>query len=80
MIRYRKSIRFTSNELAEFRRIGLNFGHASDQTKLEQELNRWADLITRERPDLLEKIAVAMAAAQGVRLPPKLGAVPADDG
>ena len=66
MIRYGGSIRFTSHELDEFRDIGLDLSDAKDQATLEQELSRWAHLIARERPDLLGKIADAMARAKGV--------------
>jgi hypothetical protein len=32
----------------------------------------WRDLLQDVRPDLLEKLARAMAEARGVKLPPKL--------
>lgn len=68
MIRYGDSIRFTSHELEEYRKIGFDLSDAKNQKKLEQELRRWTELIARERPDLLEKIAHAMAEAKGIRV------------
>ena len=67
MIRYGESVRFASNELDEFGHIGLDFSDAKSQAGVEQALRRWAELIAHERPDLLEKIARAMAEAKGLR-------------
>lgn len=66
MIRYGESIRFASHELEEFREIGINLNDVKDQRELEQELGRWAELVARERPHLLEKIARAMVEAKGI--------------
>ena len=45
------------------------------QQGIEQELSRWTHILADERFDLLEKIALEMAKAKGVKLPPKLSAV-----
>ena len=46
------------------------------QNDLDAELTRWAHTLAHERFDLLERIATEMAKAKGVKLPPKLTAVP----
>lgn len=79
MIKYGESIRFTSHELEEFRHIGLDFSEAKCQAGVEQALRTWAELIAHERPDLLEKIAQAMAEARGLR-PDQIAAAAALDG
>jgi hypothetical protein len=68
--------RFTPNEVEEFRQIGLDFSMARHQDDIEREVSRWANTLADERFDLLEKIASAMAKAKGVKLPPKLTAMP----
>jgi hypothetical protein len=68
--------RFTPNEVEEFRQIGLDFSKVKHQDDIEREVSRWANTLAGERFDLLEKIASAMAKAKGMKLPPKLTAVP----
>ena len=68
--------RFTPNEVEEFRQIGLDLSAVRHQNDIEEAVNRWAYTLADERFDLLEKIASAMAKAKGVKLPPKLTAVP----
>jgi hypothetical protein len=68
--------RFTPNEVEEFRQIGLDFSKVRHHDDIEREVSRWANSLAGERFDLLEKIASAMAKAKGVKLPPKLTAVP----
>jgi hypothetical protein len=72
MIRSNKSARFTPTEVEEFRDIGLDFGDVKHQGDIEQQVSRWAHTIADERFELLEKIALEMAKAKGVKLPPKL--------
>ena len=75
MVRSGTSARFTPTEVEEFRQIGLDLSKVRHQD-VEQEVSRWANTLADERFDLLEKIASAMAKAKGVKLPPKLTAVP----
>ncbi|MEO8187791.1 MAG: hypothetical protein ABI580_10560 [Burkholderiaceae bacterium] len=75
MIRLSNSARFTPHEVDEFRQVGLDMGNVKYQKDIEQELSRWAHIVAEERFDLLEKIALAMAKAAGVKLPPKLKVV-----
>jgi hypothetical protein len=79
MIRSGSSARFTPTEVEEFRQVGLDLGAVKCQNDIEQEVSRWAHTLADERFALLEKIASAMAKAKGVKLPPKLNAVPSAD-
>jgi len=72
MIRSGISLRFIPAEVEEFRQIGLELGEATHQNDVEHEVSRWAHTLADERFDLLEQIAVEMAKARGVKLPPKL--------
>ena len=75
MIRYSQSIRFASHEVEEFRHVGLDLSTATSDAHVAQALRAWAQLIALERPDLLVKIAPAMADAKGRTLPATLSAV-----
>jgi hypothetical protein len=68
--------RFTPTEVEEFRQIGLDLSKVRHQADIEQEVSRWVNTLADERFDVLEKIASEMAKAKGVKLPPKLTAVP----
>ena len=72
MIRSGNSTRFTPHEVSELRQVGLDLANVTCQDDLDAELTRWAHILADERFDLLEKIAVEMAKARGVKLPPKL--------
>jgi hypothetical protein len=66
MLRAGRSLRFTPNEVEEFRSLGLDFEGARTQDDIEQALATWADVLADERPDLLDKIVAEMAKAKGV--------------
>ena len=72
MLRAGNALRFTPDEIEEFRKLGLDFDGARTQDDLDQALARWADTLNDERPDLLEKIAAEMAKARGIPLPARL--------
>ena len=76
MIRSADSLRFTPNEIEEFRQVGLDLSDVGCQNDIEQEVSRWAHTLADERFELLEKIASAMAKAKGAKLPPRLNVVP----
>ena len=69
MLRAGDALRFTPDEIEAFRKLGLDFDGARTQDDIDQALARWADTLNDERPDLLEKIAAAMAKARGIKLP-----------
>ena len=72
MLRAGNALRFTPHEIDDFRKLGLDFDRARTQDDIDQALARWADTLNDERPDLLEKIAAAMAKARGITLPARL--------
>ena len=72
MLRAGNALRFTPDEIDAFRKLGLDFDGARTQDDIDQALARWADTLNDERPDLLEKIAAAMAKARGIPLPARL--------
>jgi len=72
MIRNGDLLRFTSFEIEEFRSVGLDVTGVRTNEDFGAAIATWCDLLAEVRPDLLEKVAHAMAEARGVTLPPKL--------
>ena len=72
MLRAGDRLRFTPDEIEDYRKLGLDFDGARTQCEVEQALTRWVDTLNDERPDLLEKIAAEMGKARGVPLPARL--------
>ena len=72
MLRADSSIRFTPQEVDDFRSLGIDLHGVRTQDGLEQSLAAWANALSQDRPDLLEKIALEMARQRGVKPPVKL--------
>ena len=72
MLRAGNALRFTPDEIEDFRKLGLDFDGARTPDDIEQALTRWADTLNDERPTLLEKIAAELAKAKGIPLPARL--------
>ena len=72
MLRAGKALRFTPDEVDEFRSLGLDFEGVRTQDDIEHALAAWAGTLADERPDLLDKIVVEMAKAKGVKCPARL--------
>ena len=72
MIRNGDLLRFTLDEIDEFRSVGLDVTGVRTIEDFGAAVATWCDLLDEVRPDLLEKIARAMAEARGVKVPPKL--------
>lgn len=72
MIRNGDLLRFTPDEIDEFRSAGLDVAHVRTVEDFGAAVATWGGVLDKVRPDLLEKIARAMADARGVKLPPKL--------
>ncbi len=72
MLRAGDTLRFTPDEIEDYRKLGLDFDGARTQGDVEQALTHWLDTLNDERPDLLEKIAAEMGKARGVPLPARL--------
>lgn len=75
MLRADKSLRFTPDEVDEFRSLGLDFEGVRTQDDIEQALTAWAGTLADERPDLLDKIVSEMAKVKGVKPPARLTTV-----
>ncbi|MBA4175428.1 MAG: hypothetical protein C0505_02515 [Leptothrix sp. (in: Bacteria)] len=75
MLRAGKALRFTPQEVEEFRWLGLDIEGARTPDDVEQALAAWAQTLDRERPALLEKIVAEMARTKGVKLPARLTVV-----
>ena len=74
MIRDGDLLRFTPDEIDQFRSVGLDATGIRTIEDFGAAVERWCDLLEEVRPDVLEKLARAMAEARGVKLPPKLTA------
>ena len=72
MIRNGDLLRFTPDEIDEFRSAGLDVAHVRTIEDFGAAVAAWCDLLAKVRPHLLEKVARAMAEARGVKLPPRL--------
>ncbi len=72
MIRDRNLVRFTAYEIDQFRSVGLDATGVRTIEDFGAAVAKWCDLLEEVCPDVLEKLARAMAEARGVKLPPKL--------
>ena len=75
MLRAGTALRFTPNEVEEYRSLGLDFDGAQTQGDIERALTTWVDALADERPDLLNRIVAEMAKTRGVKLPAQLALV-----
>lgn len=66
MLRAGSSLRFTPDEIEEFRSLGLDFEGERTREDIEQALAAWAEVLADERPDLLDMIVTVMAKTAGV--------------
>lgn len=78
MFRAGNAVRFTPKEVEDYRSLGIDFAGTRTQDDIEQALGRWAQTLSDERPDLLDKIVLEMAKAKGVRPPASLDLVVSD--
>ena len=65
------SLRFTPDEIEEFRSLGLDFEGARTRDDIGQALTAWAKVLADERPELLDKIVAQMATVKGFTRPPQ---------
>jgi hypothetical protein len=75
MLRAGTTLRFTPNEIEDYRSLGLDFEGARTQDAIEQALATWTGALADERPDLLDKIVSEMTKAKGVKCPAGLTSV-----
>jgi hypothetical protein len=72
MIRAGNLVRFTPDDIDQFRSVGLDVTRVRTLEDFGAAVAKWCDMLQEVRPDVLEKLARAMADARGVKLPPKL--------
>ena len=72
MIRDVDLVRFTPDEIDQFRSVGLDATRVRTIEEFGVAVAKWCELLEEVRPDVLEKLARAMAEERGVKLPPKL--------
>jgi hypothetical protein len=72
MIRDWDLVRFTLDEIDQFRSVGLDTTGVRTIKDFGFAVAKWCELLEEVRPDVLEKLARAMAEARGAKLPPKL--------
>lgn len=62
----------TPDELDQFRSVGLDATGVRTIEDFGAAVAEWCELLEEVRPNVLEKLARAMADERGVKLPPKL--------
>lgn len=72
MLRAGKALRFTPDEVATYRSLGIDFDGARTQDDIDQALTAWAGTLADERPALLDSIVSEMAKVKGVKPPVRL--------
>ena len=72
MIRAGNLVRFTPDDIDQFRSVGLDATGVRTMEDFGAAVAKWCNLLQEVRPDVLEKLARAMAEARGVKLPPDL--------
>jgi hypothetical protein len=72
MIRAGHRVRFTPDDIDQFRSVGLDTTAVRTIEDFGAAVAKWCNLLQEVRPDVLEKLARAMAEARGFKLPPKL--------
>ncbi len=72
MLRAGKALRFTPDDVATYRSLGIDFDGARTQDDIDQALATWAGTLADARPDLLDSIVSEMAKVKGVKRPPRL--------
>jgi hypothetical protein len=69
MLKSGNTLRFTPTEIEEARVLGLDLSRVKNEEQFTSAVLELITTLERERPTLLEKIAKALAAATGRKLP-----------
>jgi len=75
MIRHGNQIRFTSHDIAQAAALGVDLRGVTTLSGYSNAVIEMIKALEQDRPDLLEKIAIALAKRKGLKLPPKLTSV-----
>lgn len=76
MLQLGEHIRFTPAEIDEAHRLGIDLTGVRTQADYSIAVIRLIEVLEKERPDLLERIARMACEATGQRMPPRLAVVP----
>lgn len=69
MLKSGSRIRFTATEVDELAELGIDVAGAKSAEDFAATLEVWLDALAQARPDLFQKIAVAITTAKGVQPP-----------
>lgn len=72
MLRSGNTLRFTFVEIEEARLLGLDLSSVKTEEQLTSEVLRLITTLEREKPELLEHIAIELAEVTGRKLPARL--------
>lgn len=79
MLRSGNAFRFTTTEIEDNRRIGLDLQGVTSPDDFGNALIPWIQALGEVRPDILDKLAQELAKVKGVKLPPRLSVVSSSD-
>lgn len=75
MLKSGNQVRFTEGEVKRAAELGLDLSHVRTREAYSREVIELITTLEHDRPELLEKIAEAIARKTGKKLPPKLTSV-----
>ncbi len=71
MLQFNDQVRFTTSEIEQARQLGINLVGVKTKADYSDAVIEFVATLERERPELLERIARALAPKVGVVLPEK---------
>jgi hypothetical protein len=76
MLESNEQLRFTSAEIAEARRLGIDLAGVKTKAEYSNAVIELVTTLAHERPDLLERIAKKLCEETGSKMPAKLKLMP----
>jgi glycine cleavage system regulatory protein len=70
-----KVLRHTQQEVESFKELGIDLSEVRSEADLTRVLCEWVQIVSNERPAIIEKLAAALANREGLKLPPRLEVV-----
>src|ERR1700687_4024382 len=75
MLESGSALRHTQQEIEWFKEIGIDLSEVQSEADLTRILCEWLEVVSDERPAIIEKLAAALAKRTGLKVPPKLEVV-----
>ncbi len=72
MLKSKEQLRFTSSEIAEARRLGIDLARVKTKAEYSNAVIELITTLAHERPDLLERIAKKLCEESGRKMPARL--------